>query len=472
MLFVEPIFLFVFLPILLGAHWLLPARFRNSLLLAASLLFYFWGELGWTLLLLASVILNYCFGILISRSEAVPARRWSLAIGIVLNLGVLFCFKYAEFFLGELWRWEGIRLPLGISFFTFQSMSYLIDVCQGSAKAQRRFRDLALYIGFFPQLIAGPIVRYQEIVNQLASRSISMLSFQRGVNQFIVGLGKKMILANAFAFPADQLMDASPADLNGSLAWFGVLCYSFQIYFDFSGYSDMAIGLGRMFGFRFPANFQFPYAACSVTQFWKRWHMTLGRWLRDYLYIPLGGNRVGRLRSYLNLGIVFLLCGLWHGASWNFVCWGMFHGSLLIGERLWSFSIDRRSFRILGRVYLWFVVIHSWVLFRTSSIDAAVDYWAVMFGLFEGGGTNLSIGYYMSYYSALVFFLGLVGVFPIRSFFREQFVQIVRAKRKSARLSVLKLGHAVSIGFHCIVFLWSLMEIASGTYNPFIYFRF
>ena len=344
MVFSEPAFLFWFLPLLLGAYFLCPRAGRNALLLAASLIFYAWGEGGFVLVMLASIGMNYAFGLLIERRVSTHKTCAALWLGIIANLLLLAAYKYTGFVssnLCGLLRWWGVdtadplpvHLPIGISFFTFQAMSYLVDVHRRQVPAQRNPLHVALYISMFPQLIAGPIVRYRDIARQIVDRAVTRQGFASGIRRFAIGLGKKVIIANSLAWPADQIFTIPNHELTTAVAWWGVTCYTLQIYFDFSGYSDMAVGLGRMFGFEFMENFNYPYIARSMTDFWRRWHISLSTWFRDYLYIPLGGNRRGRARTLVNLALVFFLCGLWHGASWTFAIWGLYHGLFLILER-------------------------------------------------------------------------------------------------------------------------------------------
>ena len=332
MLFSSPVFLFVFLPLLLAAYFIAPRLLHNSVLLIASLLFYTWGEPRLVGVMLMAIAANYLLGLWVQRVRLTRAGPYVASLAVTFNLGVLGYFKYSEFFISNVIA----LLPTwttGISFYIFQAMSYVIDVYRGTTAAQRNPLNLALYVVFFPQLIAGPIVRYVDVAHELDSRAVDLADFAHGMRRFVTGLGKKMLIANSCAAVADVLFAAPPQQLPANVAWLGLICYSLQIYFDFSGYSDMAIGLGRMFGFHFVENFNYPYAAQSITDFWRRWHISLSSWFRDYLYIPLGGNRCGLWRTAFNLVIVFLLCGLWHGAEWTFVVWGAVHGCLLIVER-------------------------------------------------------------------------------------------------------------------------------------------
>ena len=344
MLFTSPVFLFLFLPLVLGLYVFLPSKWRNAWLLIASLFFYAWGETFYTLIMLASITANYVFGLLIEWQRDTAAMRPLMVGAVVVNLLLLIGFKYANFLLRSLNVLLGhlgiaplylapVHLPIGISFFTFHALSYVIDVYRADARGQKNFVRVALYVTLFPQLIAGPILRFHQVADQFVRRQVSLPLFAAGVRRFLVGFGKKVLIANTLAVPADAIFGADSATLSSGAAWLGIVCYTLQIYFDFSGYSDMAIGLGKMFGFRFPENFNYPYVSRSIKEFWRRWHISLSTWFRDYLYIPLGGNRVSSWRNHLNLVIVFFLCGLWHGASWTFVIWGLYHGVFLVIER-------------------------------------------------------------------------------------------------------------------------------------------
>ncbi|MCA8923022.1 MAG: MBOAT family protein, partial [Planctomycetes bacterium] len=382
MVFSSTFFLFFFLPALLvfyGAARSL--RLRNAVLLVASLAFYAWGELGYVFLLLGSIGANYGFGLWIAGAVERGAARRALVVAVATNLGLLGVVKYTHMFVG----WAGValgalgvaqvdpmpplHLPLGISFFTFQALSYVIDVYRGVVPAQRSPWKLALYVSLFPQLIAGPIVRYADLAAELDARSVTTADVAAGARRFVVGLGKKVLIANALSVPADRIFALPAEQLGLEVAWLGIACYTLQIYFDFSGYSDMAIGLGRMFGFHFLENFDYPYVSRSIREFWRRWHISLSTWFRDYLYIPLGGNQGSATRTYVNLVLVFALCGLWHGASLTFVAWGLFHGVFLVGERLAAGKV--RAPRLLQHLYVLVAVMVGWVLFRAESFAHA-----------------------------------------------------------------------------------------------------
>ncbi|MEE8467510.1 MAG: MBOAT family O-acyltransferase [Planctomycetota bacterium] len=409
MVFSSPTFLFLFLPLVLVLHLVLGKRLRNAGLLAASLLFYAWGEGFLVAIMLLSIATNWGLGLWVARARAAGGGKRAVAVSVAFNLGLLVTFKYANWIwaslsslLGALGLMDGglppmaevlgpplealgltdgslpadwgIRLPIGISFFTFQAMSYVIDVYRGEAEIQRNPVHFGVYIALFPQLIAGPIVRYRDVAQQIRERTVDLTGFAWGVRRFVVGLGKKMLIANVVGHAADRIFALTPAELTTSAAWLGLVCYTLQIYFDFSGYSDMAIGLGRMLGFRFLENFRFPYVSRSVTEFWRRWHISLSTWYRDYLYIPLGGSRRGPGRTYLNLLIVFALCGLWHGASWSFLVWGLFHGAFLVVERLGLGAALERRPAVLRHAYLLAVVMTGWVFFRAETLTQALEY--------------------------------------------------------------------------------------------------
>lgn len=362
-------FLFLFLPMVLISYYLFDNRFKNFILLMASLFFYAWGEPRYIFLMLFSILVNYFFGLKIDDSSELKEKLW-LTISIIFNLSLLIIFKYAELLFGI----KGIQLPLGISFFTFHIMSYLIDVYRNDAKVQRRIHDLALYISLFPQLIAGPILRYRTVEKQINGREHSLDKFAEGVNRFVFGLSKKVILANQLALVADGVFVKNAADLSILESWMGIICYSLQIYLDFSGYSDMAIGLGKMFGFDFLENFNYPYISQSVSEFWRRWHISLGSWFRDYVYIPLGGNRVSLIKLCRNLFVVWFLTGLWHGASWTFVIWGLYYGFLISLEKLFLGKLLQRLPRVFRHIYLLLIVLIGWVFFRVDNIIQGISF--------------------------------------------------------------------------------------------------
>lgn len=480
MVFSSITFLFFFLPAVL-ALYALAGRWRNLLLLLVSLFFYCWGEGIYLVVMLFSIGLNYICGRLIGRWLAHPhIVGFVLAGSLLANFSLLIFFKYANFIVDNLntllvaahlpsLNLAPVHLPIGISFFTFQAVSYLIDIYRHKVEPQRNIGDLGLYIALFPQLIAGPIVRYSDIARELACRRVALVDLAEGIQRFVFGLSKKVLLANPMAFTADKIFSLPAAELSPGLAWLGALCYTFQIYFDFSGYSDMAIGLGRMFGFHFLENFNFPYIAKSIQEFWQRWHISLSSWFRDYLYIPLGGNRHGSRRTYLNLIIVFFLCGLWHGASWNFICWGLFHGFFLVAERSPFGGFIKRLWPPLRHCYTMIVIIVGWVLFRCESLTDAVSYTATMFSLHES--TNWQIVMVHLDRKTLVE-LAMAALFsmPILPWLKNKLPGLTGANRTTLGLDVA--NQAARLLCLALLTYGTVISLAAGAYNPFIYFRF
>ena len=486
MLFTEPTFLFVFLPVLLGLYFLPAQAHRNWLLLLASVLFYARGAGAFTWLILGLIAFNYYAALWIDRLRDTPAARRLLRATVALDLLVLGIFKYANFLAANVNAALGfagiaplpapdILLPIGISFFTFHAISYVVDVHRRDAVAQKGPVEAALYLLLFPQLIAGPIIRYRDIASQLVARANSPADFASGTRRFIVGLAKKMLIANVVAVPADHIFAMPTAELTAAHAWLGVGCYTLQIYFDFSGYSDMAIGLGRMFGFRFPENFRYPYIATSIQDFWRRWHISLSAWFRDYVYVPLGGNRVSEGRLYVNLVAVFFLCGLWHGASWTFVVWGLFHGAFLVIERLGQRSPRMRRLGSLPRAarhaYMLLVTLVGWVFFRADSLSAAAGMLRAMAGLGAGQPTTYAASWYATPELLLAVGAGLIASTPALPTIARRPL----ASRGSADGGATALGwlpSAVASIALVALLVASLMLIAARTYSPFIYFRF
>lgn len=474
MVFSSNVFLFLYLPLVLAGYFLLPRFLRNGFLLLASLFFYSWGEGFYVLLMLASILLNYIGGLVIERLRPRGAKI-ALGLFISINLLLLGAFKYANFLVDNInllivalganpVQLDPVHLPIGISFFTFQAMSYVIDVYRGEARVQRNPVNSSLYIALFPQLIAGPIVRYHDIAAQLTSRVSSLDKFSSGVSLFIIGLGKKMLIANPAGEVADQIFAIPAGELDMALTWLGVACYTLQIYFDFSGYSDMAIGLGRMFGFEFKINFNYPYISQSIREFWRRWHISLSRWFRDYLYFPLGGNRRGPWRTYFNLFVVFLLCGFWHGASWNFVIWGLMHGGLLVLERTPFARLLDGLWRPLRHAYVLLAVMVSWVFFRADELNYAVAYLAAMFGFGAGTGVLHPVVMYFTVDKQLVLIAGIIGATPVLPWIKQHVSNMARPLQSGATL-------LATVGLAMVLAL-SAMYLAAGTHNPFIYFRF
>ena len=462
MIFSSIPFLYYFLPCVLLAYYLMPKAGRNGVLLLFSLLFYAWGEPRYLVVMLAATVLGYGFGLAMERFP--KAKKGLLIASVASSLSFLLCFKYADFFLENLGALTGrpiallkLSLPVGISFYTFQILSYTIDVYRGQAAAQKNLIDLACYVTFFPQLIAGPIVRYTDIARQLRCRTHNLTGIREGTRRFLMGLGKKVLLANLLGEICAAWRQTTDASV--LFAWLYAVSFTLHIYFDFSGYSDMAIGLGRLFGFRFPENFQYPYISRSITEFWRRWHISLGTWFRDYVYIPLGGNRKGRLRQLLNILIVWMLTGFWHGAAWNFLFWGLWFAVLLIIEKTFLLRRLEKS-RILGRVYVLLAVTFSFVLFDASSLSEALVCIRQLLGL---GGLPLSSpqAVYLLRSNALLLIAAMVGATPAPKIAAQ-----VIARRWPRASSLLEPVMLVLLLLLCTAFL------VDGSYNPFLYFRF
>ncbi len=475
MLFSSLLFLYVFLPAVLLLILASSQKWHNAILLMASLIFYAWGGVSYSLLLIGSILINYYIGKKIGQTLVKRGKKRWLIAGLVINLGLLVVFKYAHFLTENLnlllpheqqWSLPAIALPLGISFFTFQAISYLVDVYDNRTPAQQSLPKLALFISFFPQLIAGPIVRYHDIADQIRSRSINWALFSSGLERFILGLGKKVLLANNFARLADDIFAVAPVNLDPLTAWTGVLMYSLQIYFDFSGYSDMAIGLGRMFGFQIPENFNFPYIARSIREFWRRWHISLSQWFRDYLYIPLGGNRHKPARTYFNLFIVFLLTGLWHGASWNFIIWGLLHGFFMIIERLGFGKVLAQLGNPIGHLYTLLVVGITWVFFRAPDLTYALGYLKALV-IPSHSNFQFDLAFYFSYELWMALILGLFASTPIFRTLHQRFTVHL------AQAPTLFIAYELLTTFGLLfIFLYCTMNLVTNAYNPFIYFRF
>ena len=468
MVFSSTIFLFLFLPIIILGNFLLNQKHRNTFLFIGSLFFYFWGEKSLTIIMLCSILINYFSGIGISYlQKQKQSAKPLLTIAIIANLTFLLYYKYLDFFLDNITYFgfksafenTEIILPIGISFFTFQGISYLIDLYRKDVTCQKNIIHLGLYISFFPQLIAGPIIRYHDIASELKNRIITRNLFAEGLVRFIRGLAKKVIIANSLALIADQTFDIDPTNLPTAVAWLGIICYTLQIYFDFSGYSDMAIGLGKMLGFNFKENFNYPYISKSIKEFWKRWHISLSTWFKDYLYIPLGGSRKGALLTYRNLLIVFFITGFWHGASYNFIFWGLFHGAFLILEKTKGSLIEKLP-NSIKHIYVLLVVIVGWVFFRAETFTDAIVYVQHLFNPTSDGSYIPFI--YVNNYFVFVLCLAIIFAAPVR--------KVVAQKFNSEKFEALQL--ISTYGFHFLLLLFSIMELAQSSYNPFIYYRF
>jgi alginate O-acetyltransferase complex protein AlgI len=511
MVFSSVIFVFFFLPIVMVGYFVLatPAllgwrsRFwwqaSNLLLLMASLVFYFWGEKFLTWIIIVSILVNYVCGLIISGAyrsgEIRPLapqgprngrQKAGLVASVCANLGLLGAFKYFNFGVdtfnnlmaalglrGLVWHDAGrIALPLGISFFTFQAMSYTIDVYRGRVRATRNLIDFACYVTMFPQLVAGPIVRYRDVADQLRSRRITFGLFASGVNRFVIGLAKKLLVANTISVAAEEIFALPTGNLSPAVAWFGAVCYAVQIYFDFSGYSDMAIGMGRMFGFAFPENFAYPYISQSMREFWQRWHISLSTWFRDYLYISLGGNRRSAARTYVNLAVVFTLCGLWHGASWTFVVWGLYHGSFLVLERVWLGDFLARRHVLIRHVYTLLAILCGWVIFASPDLAHAGRFLAAMFGFVANAGVTQEIEWYLTREVRIALIAGVVFSMPVVPALRGAVSQGLAKLRGAVRNAVELAVSACRLLYLSSLYVLCAMFLSAGTHNPFIYFRF
>ena len=464
MVFSTPLFLFYFLVAVLLVYYLVPLRLRNGVLMLASLFFYYWGEQDYTLIMLLSTAIDYTHGLLIQRFKERGQDRYArmtVVSSVFFNLSILFFFKYWDFLAGSLQsiglEWMpvlGITLPIGISFYTFQTMSYTIDVYRGDAKAQRSIVSFGTFVTLFPQLIAGPIIKYKDLDDQLGRRTHSLEQFASGISRFVAGLSKKLLIANNLG----QLWDACKVMGKGELsiitAWLGILAFAFQIYFDFSGYSDMAIGLGRMFGFEFMENFNYPYISKSITEFWRRWHISLSTWFREYLYIPLGGNRCSRGRWILNLLIVWCATGIWHGASWNYLLWGLYFYVLLVSEKLLLGKYLQKLPGWLRHVYVMVLVLISWAIFALEDLSIMGHYLAAMLGFGGLPLVNALTGYYLRNYLPILAAAAMASTPMVITRWRSM-------DRPGLKLTVLLLGLLACTAY-----------VVAGTYNPFLYFRF
>lgn len=467
MVFSSLTFLMLFLPTVLLIYFAVPRQGKNAVLFIFSLLFYAWGEPIYVGLMIFSTVLDYTCGWLVEKYRGTSKQKIGLLISVFTNLSLLFFFKYTDFFIGTINTVFGtdiamlnLPLPIGISFYTFQTMSYTIDVYRGDAKVQKNILSFGAYVSLFPQLIAGPIVRYQDVADQLNERTHSFDRFGDGVKRFVTGLGKKVLLANNIGLLWDAISKTKAENLTTLAAWLGIIAFAFQIYFDFSGYSDMAIGLGKMFSFEFLENFNYPYTSKSVTEFWRRWHISLGTWFRDYIYIPLGGNRKGLPIQIRNIAIVWLLTGFWHGASWNYVLWGVFYGLLLMAEKLFLLKWLKKAPAFVGHIYTMFAVLFGWVLFAFEDLGKGVAFLKAMFGGGAGFISNGTLYQILSYLPLLI--VCLVAATPL-------------AKKIYGKLS-LKAGEGVLLTVDSVlivgIMLLSIAYLISGSYNPFLYFRF
>lgn len=466
MVFSSTIFLCVYLPLVLLGYYICPKKGRNLFLLIVSLVFYAWGEPKYVFLMIFSILVNYIFGRLMDKHRENKKRlKLMLVLSVVIDIGLLSVFKYTDFIItnvnaifGANFDLLNIALPIGISFYTFQAMSYTIDVYRDDVRVQKNLIDFGMYITMFPQLIAGPIVRYADVQDQLAERSVTTADFSEGVMRFVVGLGKKVLLANQMGAVWSDIY-ALGGDVSALMAWTGAIAYTFQIYFDFSGYSDMAIGLGRMFGFKFPENFRYPYQSVSITDFWRRWHITLSTWFKEYLYIPLGGNRRGLARQALNLLIVWSLTGFWHGAGWNFVMWGLYYFVILFIEKLFLLKALDKLPKFFRHVYALVLIIIGWVIFASDDVSVLLPYLGSMFG------ANGAIGGMDVYTLLTKAVLLIICCIASTELPKKLFLSAAGAMNEKAAFTLKSVLMIALLAM-------SMILLIGDSYNPFLYFRF
>lgn len=466
MVFSSTIFLCVYLPLVLLGYYICPKKGRNLFLLIVSLVFYAWGEPKYVFLMIFSILVNYIFGRLMDKNRGRQKRmKLLLVLSVVIDLGLLSVFKYTDFIItnvnaifGSSFDLLNIALPIGISFYTFQAMSYTIDVYRDDVRVQKNLIDFGMYITMFPQLIAGPIVRYADVQDQLADRSVTTADFSEGVMRFVVGLGKKVLLANQMGAVWSEIY-ALGGDVSALMAWTGAIAYTFQIYFDFSGYSDMAIGLGRMFGFKFPENFRYPYQSVSITDFWRRWHITLSTWFKEYLYIPLGGNRCGLARQALNLLIVWSLTGFWHGAGWNFVMWGLYYFVILFIEKLFLLKALDKLPKLFRHVYALLLIVIGWVIFASDDVSVLLPYLGSMFG---ANGAVGGMDVYTLFTKAVLIIICCVASTELP---KRLFLSATGAMNEKAAFTIKSVMTIALLAL-------SMILLIGDSYNPFLYFRF
>ena len=467
MVFSTPIFLFYFLALTLLVYYLVPRKLRNPVVLIASLFFYYWGEQTYVAIMFLSTAIDYTHGLLVERCKAKgndKGARMAVASSVIFNLALLLFFKYWDFLAASFQAMGlnfmpvlGIHLPIGISFYTFQTMSYTIDVYRGDTRAQRSIINFGTFVTLFPQLIAGPIIKYKDLGDQIDQRDTSVEKFASGVQMFMIGMAKKVLIANNVGMLWDTYKAMAPGDLTVAGAWLGVIAFTFQIYFDFSGYSDMAVGLGRMLGFEFLPNFNYPYISKSITEFWRRWHISLSTWFREYLYIPLGGNRCSKPRWMFNLLVVWAATGIWHGASWNYLLWGLYFFVLLMLEKFFLLKALNKAPAVIGHVYTLFLVVVSWAIFALEDFSQLGAYLKVMFGMGGVPLTNSDFGYYLTSYLPILC-LAAVASTPLGATLYR------KAPKKAAQaVGALLILAGLTV---CTAYL------VDGTYNPFLYFRF
>ena len=463
MVFSSITFLYFFLPAVLLIYYISPKKIKNIVLLLSGLFFYAWGEPVYVVIMIFSSFIDYAAGLIIDKYDDNQKKRTAaLLVSLIINLGLLGVFKYSGFFAGIFGiEIKQLPLPIGISFYTFQSMSYTIDMYMRKIKVQRSFLNFATYVSLFPQIVAGPIVRYEDVQNEIVSRKTNIFLLGEGAGIFVRGLSKKVLLANNIGLLWTEIKGMEYSELSAATAWIGILAFTFQIYYDFSGYSDMAVGLGKMLGFNFPENFDHPYISRSVSEFWRRWHITLGSWFKSYVYIPLGGNRCGKLKTLRNTLIVWGLTGFWHGASWNFIIWGLYFGGFIILEKIWLGKKLERLPSLLSIFYTFFLVVIGWVLFDTANLSSAGEFYKAMFG---GNGKLFdSIAFYELKNYALIFLLCIIGS---GNFMKNLYDKLKRSFSMSKVLSNVMPLVQTAMMLICTAFL------VDASYNPFLYFRF
>ena len=466
MVFSSIVFLYIFLPIMLLIYFIVPSKFKNAIMILASLLFFAWGEIRYIFIMLVLAVMDFVCGKQITKYQDNKRKKLLfLMINVVVNLGILFFFKYADFIISNINNLTGlsipllnIPLPIGVSFNTFQSLSYVIDVYRGTVKCEKSFYNYLTYTTLFPQIIAGPIVRYETVDEELETKNISLDNFSAGMKRFIIGLGKKVLIANSVGALWNTIETGNYSELSMLFAWIGIIAFALQIYFDFSGYSDMAIGLAQIFGMKFDENFNYPYISKSITEFWRRWHITLGSWFRDYVYIPLGGNRKGFLKQIRNILIVWFLTGAWHGASWNFILWGLYFGVILILEKLFILKLLDKLPKICGHIYAIILILVGWAIFAFEDLSKVGQYIKAMFI-----NTNLwdnEALYNLQNYGFLII-LGIICSIPLWKKLKE--------KIDSKNSKILEL--ITSLGY-VIILVLSTASLVTNSFNPFLYFRF
>lgn len=468
MVFSSVVFLYIFLPIMLLIYFIVPKKFKNAIMILASLIFFAWGEIRYIFIMLILAVMDFWCGNNINKNEGNKKKqRIYLAIDVGVNLLILFFFKYADFIISNINGITGlsipllnIPLPIGVSFNTFQSLSYIIDVYKGTVKCEKSFYNYLTYTTLFPQIIAGPIVRYETVDEELETKNISVDNFTKGMKRFIIGLGKKVLIANNVGALWNIIETGAYQELTLVMSWIGIIAFALQIYFDFSGYSDMAIGLANIFGMDFDENFNFPYISKSITEFWRRWHMTLGSWFRDYIYIPLGGNRKGFAKQIRNILIVWFLTGAWHGASWNFILWGLYFGVILIIEKLILLKVLEKIPKIFSHLYSLILILVSWVIFAFEDLSKIGNYLSTMFTT----NNSLLVNNEALYYTKNYFIIIIIGIILSTPIIKKLFKKI--EEKKSIVASIV-----TSIAY-LTIFLLSTASLVSDTFNPFLYFRF